>query len=198
MLADTLEEIERLTLIGDALVLLGRIEFGEMVAERAPVDLGSIASEAVARAQHRPSGHVFVLARSHAAMTVLADRRQVGAVLDQLLDNAVHHTPPGTRIELAVDEVDGAGEILVEDNGPGVSDEMMSHIFERFYRGDEARGRGAGPGLGLTLVAAIVKQHEGTISAERGEHGGLRFRIRLPLADAHPSRESVALGAGAA
>ncbi|HEY7481754.1 MAG TPA: ATP-binding protein, partial [Gemmatimonadales bacterium] len=70
--------------------------------------------------------------------------------------------------------------LTVEDHGPGVPDEMMPHLFSRFYRGDTARGRQAGFGLGLTLAAAIVDLHRGRIAADRGPAGGLRITIELP------------------
>ncbi len=197
-LAGNLEEVERLTLISDALVLLGRFEFGDLAADRSPVDLRSIAADAVARVQQRPGEHCFVLARPHVAVPVFADRRLVGSALDQLLDNAIQHTPPGTTIQVSIDVVDGTGELLVEDNGPGVPDSVLDHIFERFYRGDAARGRSAGPGLGMTLVAAIVSQHQGTIRAERSESGGLRIRIRLPLDASQAPGKSAPVESGAA
>jgi signal transduction histidine kinase len=61
-----------------------------------------------------------------------------------------------------------------------VPDETLPHLFDRFYRGDAARGRHAGPGLGLTVAAAIVDLNRGRIAAERGDPGGLRIRIELP------------------
>jgi signal transduction histidine kinase len=198
VLAGNMEEIERLTLISDALVLLGRFEFGDLAADRSPVDLRSIAADGVARVQQRPVDHIFVLARPHVTVPVLGDRRLIGSALDQLLDNAIQHTPPGTTIHVSVEVTESAGVLIVEDNGPGVPDHVLAHIFERFYRGDAARGRGAGPGLGLTLVAAIVSQHQGTIRAERSESGGLRIRIQIPLDAAQASRTSLALESGAA
>jgi two-component system OmpR family sensor kinase len=179
VLAGTLDEVERLTLICDALVLLGRLESGELALDLLPVDLRTIAGEAVGRARERTSEHAFALAQGPAPVPVVADRRLFGAVLDHLLDNAMRHTPPGTRIEVSVGAQDGNGELTVVDDGPGVPDDVLPHLFERFYRGDAARGRGAGPGLGLTMAAAIVERHRGTIAAERGPAGGLRVRIGL-------------------
>ncbi len=198
VLAGNIEEIERLTLISDALVLLGRFEFGDLAADRSPVDLRSIAADAVARVQQRPVDHVFVLARPHVTVPVLGDRRLIGSALDQVLDNAIQHTPPGTTIHVSVEVAESAAVLIVEDNGPGVPDHVLAHIFERFYRADVARGRGAGPGLGLTLVAAIVSQHQGTIRAERSESGGLRVRIQIPLDATQGSGTSAAIQSGAA
>ncbi len=183
VLAGTLDEVERLTLICDALVLLGRLESGELALDLRPVDLRAIAGEAVGRARQRTSEHIFALAQGPTPVPVVADRRLFAAVLDHLLDNAMRHTPPGTRIEVSVGAEDGKGELTVEDDGPGVPDAILPHLFERFYRGDAARGREAGPGLGLTMAAAIVERHRGTIAAERGPTGGLRVRIGLPRSE---------------
>jgi signal transduction histidine kinase len=70
--------------------------------------------------------------------------------------------------------------MTVEDDGPGVADEVLSHLFEPFYRSDTARAREGGPGLGLTATGAIVTLHGGTVVAERGEKGGLRVTVILP------------------
>jgi signal transduction histidine kinase len=101
-------------------------------------------------------------------------------VLDQLLDNARRHTPPGTKVDVSVAAQDGAVRVAVEDDGPGVPEEEMGQLFNRFYRGDPARGRQAGLGLGLTLAAAIIDLHRGRITAERRSPQGLRIRIDLP------------------
>jgi signal transduction histidine kinase len=74
--------------------------------------------------------------------------------------------------------------ITVEDNGAGVSDEVLPHLFEPFYRSDLARAREGGPGLGLTATASIVTLHAGTVVAERGPGGGLRVTVTLPAAAA--------------
>lgn len=181
VLASTLEEIDRLTLISDALVQLGRLESGELEANLAPAEAGAIAAQAVSRAQSRVGAHVFTLMRRRAVVPVRADARLLGMVIDQLLDNAMRHTPAGTRVDVAVGMEDARADVTVEDNGPGVADELLPRLFDRFYREDVARGRNGGPGLGLTLAAALIELHQGTIRAERGTAGGLRIRIRLPL-----------------
>ena len=81
---------------------------------------------------------------------------------------------------VSVAAADGDVRMVVEDEGPGVPEEMMGQLFNRFYRGDPARGRQVGLGLGLTLAAAIVDLHRGRIIAERREPQGLRIRIELP------------------
>ena len=82
---------------------------------------------------------------------------------------------------LSAGEVGDQVELSVQDSGPGLKAEDLGRIFERFYRADAARGRGGGPGLGLSVVAAIAELHHGRILAEPGGAGGLRVRIELPV-----------------
>jgi two-component system OmpR family sensor kinase len=181
LLGSALEEVDRLTLISDALVLLARLESGELVPDFAVTDAGRIASDALARAQERIGSHRFTLTRPREAVPVQGDAKLLGMAMDQLLDNAMRHTPPGTRVEVSVAPRGDQVEVVVEDDGPGVPEETLPHLFERFYRGDAARGRGGGAGLGLSATAAIVERHHGSIGAERGAAGGLRVRMALPI-----------------
>jgi signal transduction histidine kinase len=186
-LGSAMEEIERLTLISDALVSLGRIESGDLEIARDTVELADVAAGAVGRMQQRIGAHVFRFTRPVAPSPLIGDARLLGLALDQLLDNAKRHTPPGTRVDVSIQPSDNSISLAVEDNGPGVSPELLPHLFEHFFRADSARGRESGPGLGLTLVAAIVELHGGEVRAERVNGGGLRVRIELP-----PAREPAA------
>jgi signal transduction histidine kinase len=180
VLASTLEEIERLVLIGDALSLLARLESGELAPTPRTTDIRLLVSEAVDGARARPGGHNVRFVRPPTALPAQVDAHLLGMVLDQLLDNARRHTPPGTPVEVAAVARGGGVTLTVEDHGPGVPEQMIPHLFDRFYRGDSARGRHAGLGLGLTLAAAIVEMHHGRIEAGRATAGGLRIRIEIP------------------
>jgi signal transduction histidine kinase len=181
-LGSAMEEIERLTLISDALVSLGRIESGDLEIARDTVELADVAAGAVGRMQQRIGAHVFRFSRPVTPSPLIGDARLLGLALDQLLDNAKRHTPPGTRVDVSIQPSDDSINLAVEDNGPGVSPELLPHLFEHFFRADSARGRESGPGLGLTLVAAIIELHGGEVRAERVSGGGLRVRIELPPA----------------
>jgi signal transduction histidine kinase len=182
VLASTLEEIDRLALISDAMSLLARLESGDLVPALEEADLRMVATQAVQRARERGGGDEIRFDSPPEPVSAAVDPRLLGTALDQLLDNARHHTAPGTRVDVAVARADGVVRLTVEDQGDGVPEAMMAHLFSRFYRGDPARGRGAGAGLGLTLTAAIVDLHAGRIAAERGAAGGLRIRIEIPSA----------------
>jgi signal transduction histidine kinase len=100
-----------------------------------------------------------------------------------LLENATHHTPPGTIIEIVLERRGSVAELSVADTGPGIAPEHVSRIWDRFYRVDKARSRAlGGTGLGLAIVKYITKVHGGTVRAESELGFGTTFVIQLPLA----------------
>jgi two-component system OmpR family sensor kinase len=112
---------------------------------------------------------------------LLGDQARLRQAVDNLLDNARVHTPPGTPVRVAVEATDAEVLLSVTDEGPGLSPEVADRLFERFYRGDPARSRDTGgAGLGLSIVAAIVEAHGGTVTASSPDGGGSRFGVRLP------------------
>lgn len=180
-LTSLLEEIEHLATISDTLLLLARIETGDLALHRLDTDVRDLVTRAVQRARQRATDHPFTLAPvGDGVGSAALDGRMIALVLDHLLDNAVRHTPAATPVTVSLHTDPEATTVTVEDAGPGVPDDALPHLFERFYRGDTARGRGAGAGLGLTVAAAIVHAHGGTIAADRGQAGGLRVTLRLP------------------
>jgi two-component system heavy metal sensor histidine kinase CusS len=185
VLHSTLEETERLAVISDALMLLGRLESGDLQPQLTRMDVRSEVRDVIERARQRSADHRFEVVCSSTIVEVEADPVLLGMVLDQLLDNAVRYTPAGTRIRVSAMLADGAAQVVVEDNGPGVPAAKLPHLFEPFYRADEARGRNGGPGLGLTVARSIVELHDGTVAAERGAESGLLIRIRLPVSSGH-------------
>ena len=110
-----------------------------------------------------------------------------------LIENAIHHTPPGTRVWISTGaDGDGQVRLTVEDDGPGVSEELAPRLFERFVRG--AGDRGGSFGIGLAIVQAVAESHGGSVSYERRDGGqGARFVVRLPWLAGEPGGN----GAGA-
>jgi two-component system OmpR family sensor kinase len=180
ILASTMEEIDRLSLICDALVFLGRLQAGQVSLDRVHLDARVLAREAVAGSEEAAPEHPIHLLLPKEPVGILVDARLTRLVLGQLLDNARRYTPPDSHIELRVSAQGDTAVLEVEDDGAGLSDEVIPHLFEPFYRSDTARGREGGPGLGLTATAAIVSLHGGTVEAQRGAAGGLRITVRLP------------------
>ncbi len=112
------------------------------------------------------------------------DSERMGQVLINLLENAVNHTPEGGTIRLSVQNKNERISFIVEDNGSGIPDEDLPHIFKRFYRADPARNPSEGGlGLGLSISKSIVEAHGGSIKAEsEGVPGkGSVFTVDLPL-----------------
>lgn len=180
-----LEEIEHLTSISEAMILLARLESGAIRPEARPVDLVTLAGEALSRARKLSAEHTLELVSEAEKLYALADPRMLSTALDQLLDNALRHTPPGTEVQVRIRTDRQGAVVAVRDNGPGIPSDALLQMFEHFSRGDEARSRTAGAGLGLTLARAIALAHSGTIQAQNLPGGG--FEVSITLDRASPS-----------
>jgi two-component system, OmpR family, sensor kinase len=207
--AHVMERIEgestRLGRLVEDLLALARLDEAQRArtTRREDVDLAVVASDAVHDARGLAPDRTVRLTGLSAdvgpnSAVVLADEAGMRQVLTNLLANALHHTPPGTPVEVAVGRLQGPSgpESVVEvrDHGPGLSAEQAEKVFERFYRVDSSRrrGTGGGSGLGLAIVATIVEVHEGTVSVAPTPGGGATFRVRFRAAtqpvDDHDAR----------
>ena len=141
------------------------------------------AAQAKREAFARQGVELDVRADTAPDVTVAADPRRVGQVLDNLLANALRHTPPGGSVRLFARTVHDVVEIVVADTGDGMSADQLPHVFERFYRGDTARDRErGGSGLGLAISRAIADAHQGSLVADSpGPDHGSTFTLTLPL-----------------
>ncbi|MFC5503037.1 sensor histidine kinase [Lysinimonas soli] len=170
----------RMTSLVEDLLLLARLDAGrELVVGE--VDLVPLVVDAVSDAHAASPDHDWQLQTPESEVVVAGDRGRLHQVIVNLLANARAHTPPGTRVltTLAVEGHDAV--ITVADDGPGIAPELLPVLFERFARGDGSRSRATGStGLGLSIVAAVVEAHSGTVSAE-SRPGDTRFIVRLPL-----------------
>ncbi len=173
LLPDIVAQVEELTvLIGD-LVELSRGTEPPTEVEEIRLDL--IVREAVDRAQRHAPDVVFELDLRESVVQGVPSR--VVRAVANLLDNAIKWNPDGKPIEVTVD----GGEVTVRDHGPGVSEQDLPYIFDRFYRSAAARGR-PGSGLGLAIVRQVAESHGGDVAVEDAEEGGARFRLRLERA----------------
>jgi two-component system OmpR family sensor kinase len=113
-------------------------------------------------------------------VVVLGDRDHLRQAIANLVANALNHTPHEAAIVVGARMAGGAAEVSVRDHGPGLGEEGLAHVFDRFWQADRARtGRGAG--LGLSIVAGIAAEHGGTATAANAEGRGAVFTLRLPL-----------------
>jgi heavy metal sensor kinase len=178
-----LAEIERLTTLADQLLTLTRADAGALVTDRQPVDLGDLVDETVERWRPLASGKgVSLIAEVVDEGATNGDALLLRRVLDNLVDNAVRHTPQGGSVTVRLARADTSWRIEVSDTGPGVAPGVRETLFERFTRGDTARGRDTGgAGLGLALARAIVELHSGSITLAGGGPGAT-FVVTLPVA----------------
>jgi len=167
-------ELSALTTLVADLVELSRGEERQLRVEE--VHLDDLVATAVERAKSRAPEATFVTALS--PTVVHADPVLLDRAVGNLLDNAVKYSPAGAPIEVTVRD----GEVVVSDHGPGVSEEDLPRIFDRFYRSAGARSK-PGAGLGLAIVREAAEAHGGSASVESGA-GGARFHLRLPAAAA--------------
>ena len=174
-------ESERMSVLVDDLLLLARLDDGRPL-ERVPVDLDEVVGEAVETAQAVDPKRPIDLHTDPAV--VVGDRVRLRQIVDNLLANVRAHTPTDSPVSVTLTRVNGTAEIAVTDSGPGLNDEHLEHVFERFYRADASRARASGGvGLGLAIVAAVAEANGGTVSAISEPGHGATFRIAVPLVD---------------
>jgi heavy metal sensor kinase len=185
-IVDSLDDIERLSQIVRALLLLSQAETGQVVLQRHQLDLAEVVEDLVDQFQIPAEGAEVKLRldRRVAHCTGEFDRVQLDRMLSNLLSNAVKFTPSGGTVCVVLDRRDDIAEIRVEDTGQGIPPEHLPHIFDRFYR---VRGTGElaspekGLGLGLSFVSWIVRAHGGTVDVQSEPGKGTTFVVKLPL-----------------
>ncbi len=149
-----------------------------------PVDLGALLERVVdLLAVEAERASVRLERRWAPSLITLGDEERLNQVVLNLVRNAIQATPVGGFVRIVAGLHDGAVRLVVEDSGPGISEELRVRVFEPFFT-----TKAAGSGLGLPLVHSIVDQHRGSIVIERGEVGGARFVIRLPPAPSQPAQ----------
>ena len=189
------QEAARMGRLVDDLLLLARFD-EDRPLDTHPVDLASVAAEAVRSTLAVQPGQPLTLLAAPEPVIVSADAARLRQIIDNLISNALQHTPAGTPVTVTVAGEAGHGQLTVADIGPGLSAAQASRVFERFYRTDRARSRASGgTGLGLSIVAALVAAHGGTVTVDTAPGRGAAFCIRLALAAAGADDGPPQLGA---
>ena len=187
-------QIEHMThLIGD-LLDISRINDGKLVLQNDDVALSDVLSDALetSRPLIEEAGHELVVRVPGDSGFVHGDPHRLTQALSNVLNNAASYTPPGGRIELAVEQIDEEIVITVRDNGIGIPPEKLDGIFDIFAQGNRTLDSAHdGLGIGLALTRHVLELHGGTISAESpGDGAGSTFTIRLPMIAGIDSREN--------
>jgi heavy metal sensor kinase len=194
-IVNSLADIERLSAIVRALLLLSQAETGQVVLQKQLLDLVELAENTTDQFQIPAEGADLKLAFRPLCdrCTGDFDRVQIERMLSNLLSNAIKFTPAGGSIEVTVDRHGDEAEIRVADTGQGIPAEHLPHIFDRFYRvrgPSEQASPEKGLGLGLSFVAWIVRAHGGTVDVRSQPGEGTAFRILLPLQQAASARDA--------
>jgi signal transduction histidine kinase len=190
-LSSLLEEMERLSRITSHLLLLSYVDERSLSVSEKPVELKALLLGILE--QVRPIAaekQLLILAHADADAWVCGNDVWITQMIVNLLDNSIKYTPSGGSIEVTLHQETTATLLTFSDSGIGIPAESLPHIFERFYRADTVRSSDyMGAGLGLSLVARLVKRMHGSISAESTLGKGSIFRVRLPLYDPNASLE---------
>jgi len=177
LLDDVVEQIAEMTTLIAGLIELARGE--EHASEPEDVRLDLLAESAVERARRDRPGVTF--ATDFNESLVRGVPASLERAIGNLLDNAAKWSPPGGEVEVGVD----GGTVAVRDHGPGIAEEDLPFVFDRFYRSRAARTL-PGSGLGLAIVRQVAQSHGGTVTAERADGGGTRVTLRLAVTDEPP------------
>jgi signal transduction histidine kinase len=190
-MVNALQDVEQLSNIVRALLLLSQAESGQLTLQMGAVDLAQVAADLVDQYQiPAEAASVELTSTVPQRCMIRADRTQMGRLISNLLSNAIKYTPAGGRVHVGLEPAaNGEGvfaRLTVEDTGIGIPAEKLPHIFDRFYRVRPSHSNPVqGLGLGLSFVSWIVNAHNGTIEVDSKEGQGSRFTVLLP-ASAHP------------
>lgn len=185
-IGSALEETQRLSSIVESLLVISRLDAGEMHMERVTLDLGELAISTAEQMKLLAEEKSISMRWDVAPVVyVEGDRSRLKQVIVNLVDNAIKYTPSGGQVSIKVSADAEHARLEVADNGAGISAEVLPHVFDRFYRADRARSRDSGGvGLGLAIVKAICAAHGADIRISSKEGEGSRFTVEMQRASA--------------
>jgi two-component system, OmpR family, sensor histidine kinase KdpD len=187
-MADTVEsEVERLSRLTSRLLRTARLDQEEVRPRIETIDLAAEVRHMVDQYSRRSADHRIAVVNRGDASEAAADPQLLRLALSQLLDNACKYSPPGSPIEVVVERNDDGLAVEVSNSGGSISASEQRLIFERFYRGSEAKLNTAGSGLGLYVARKIALAHGGNLylAPEDANHPGVTFRLKIPDAPLH-------------
>ncbi|MGW0477626.1 sensor histidine kinase [Nonomuraea sp. NPDC003214] len=184
------DEAARMSVLVNDLLTLAQLD-EERPLDRKPVDLLAVAADSIRDARARvPDRQVRLagLGGALAPVSALGDEARLRQVAANLIGNALTHTPPEAAVTVRVGSRAGRAVLEVADTGPGIAPEHVPHLFDRLYRISQGRSRSdGGNGLGLAIVAAIVRAHGGSVDVDTAPGRGATFSVLLPGSQAAPS-----------
>lgn len=175
-------EVERLARLFQNLMDMARLDAGEVAHDARRVHPSEIVAAARDQVEHALRGH-RVEVTIDPDVPVRLDPRLTASALAHVLENAGQYAPKGSTIHVRAGATNDGLEIVVRDQGPGIAATDLPRLFDRFYRGDAARARTSGTGMGLWIASGFVAAQQGRIRAENATDGGARFTIVVPAGD---------------
>lgn len=179
-----INEADRITSIVQDLLVLSRFDAGNYSLSLAGFSFEKSVKDVydAQRLEARRRNHEFSVEIKGRMEQITGDRLRIEQVLTNMISNAIKYTPDGGRISVTAGQEDDVVWCSVRDNGIGIPEEDLEHIFERFYRVDKARSReSGGTGLGLSIAYEIVQRHSGEISVSSKKGGGTVMALTLPV-----------------
>jgi signal transduction histidine kinase len=187
LLSSNLEEIDNLQVLSDDLIRLARYESGENGLTIEEVNLFSVTDEAVKKVAKLARNKKITIENEVADCTIFGSKSALTELFVIFLDNAIKYSSPQTTVRLDSEKTNGHILVRVIDQGVGIDQKDIPHIFDRFYRVDESRNKNSAPGYGLGLAIArqIIEKHKGTVRVQSKLNEGTIFTVQLPIKYLH-------------
>jgi heavy metal sensor kinase len=194
---NSLQDIERLSQIVRALLLLSQAESGQVALRKTRLDLSTSARDIIDQFQiPAEAAQIRLVADLPPECPVEVDRVQIERMLSNLISNALKFTPVGGEVRVSLRRRSDRIDLIVEDTGRGIAPEHLPHVFDRFYQvPDSDANAERGLGLGLSFVSWIAKAHGGSVEVESEMNKGSRFTVSLPAAPYEPAPDQLAVQA---
>lgn len=181
LLSSLHEETVRLGRLTADLETLTNADGAAFSLHRVPLDLADVARAVAASFQHRLSERGLHLCLALQTAPTCGDPSRLAQVITNLLSNAAKFVPSGGRVTVQTQTVGRIARLRISDDGPGIPDVELPKVFDRYFRGSNARANGSG--IGLAVASALIRAHDGEISAANAPGGGVVFTVTLPDAD---------------
>lgn len=174
----SMRSMDKLNIMIDNLLNINRFNEGQIKLDKKTFSIEALLGDCCGSVRIEGKHNLIV---SGDDVDVYADESRIEQVVTNLVNNAAKYAPDSSNILLHIEKLEGLAKISVKDAGPGISDEQLPHLFERYWRADHSGNSDSGLGLGLFICAEIVQRHGGKIGAESEIGKGTTFWFMLPL-----------------
>lgn len=182
LLESNLEEVNSLQVLSDALIKLNQYQRGDNGFTISEMSLSTIIGEAIKKVSNLAKNKKITIENKTSDFLIKGDKKALTEVFVIFLDNAIKYSPKNTKVNLSSEKTDGHILIYITDQGMGISEKDIPHLFDRFYRADKSRTKSnvSGYGLGLSIAKQIINKHHGAIKVKSKLDKGTTFTVRLP------------------